>query len=752
MQRRTSIHIPLDGGGPSAPAPLWPPPDHCIDGRQARSGPHMLHEEHFRAVDELRAAIAHMLPISGDCRRLSDEDLMIRYLVARQWKVEAAREMLEHALEWRKKEGINDIFEWAARTMPVDITLRSHCQGICGLYGCDQEGNPVMWERPSANGAAILLKEFSRADVIKWNISIIERSREMAKALNVDRYTCVVDLCDLGLRNLLGDAGSLLKEQSKQIQEVLPEAMRKMFIVNAPMGFSSFWSVISVVLDKRVQEKISIKGKRYQGDPLSQWVPIEETPVEFNGEAIVDWEMQRMKPDSRPLTALRGCPSYCHKVKRVAQAAGTMLPRSSPDAQGGSWDLETALEWDSDDSPCAERVEPRCGDTAAALRRRSLAHDRPPALAQLQVGTRYVRLEEDRSFALLRQRMGLPDSFLKHNFDFDKMAPGGGKGGDCMARSNCKQWWVKDLNPGDYAALTSPGFLEEYVDHVTSNGGRSLICRLVALLNDEGRRMIVMSNCLPTPDTTWGHLAPKPDGGNTAGWSYLFDLKGNRDDKLMQRDGRPTPQVHKRCWQCNWLVGECLNCPRLCCLTPERQDYMEGKQIAFTECFHLSAPDSAALREVLEADVRFFQRIGLMDYSAIVGVIELRPGVDPPVPARGQNFARPYTAEWRGRRYAYYWGIIDFLQLWTCGKKAAHVIKWLFAPKPISTVEPTRYGEQFMGFVRQRVLADGQPLRADSRGAPQEPPGGDADSEAALQLGDVSPAFVTRGPDRPLIQ
>ena len=36
----------------------------------------------------------------------------------------------------------------------------------------------------------------------------------------------------------------------------------------------------------------------------------------------------------------------------------------------------------------------------------------------------------------------------------------------------------------------------------------------------------------------------------------------------------------------------------------------------------------------------------------------------------------------------------DYYQGWTGGKKVAHVIKKMFAPKPISTVSPTPYADQ----------------------------------------------------------
>mgnify|MGYP000916853167 CR=1 FL=1 len=69
---------------------------------------------------------------------------------------------------------------------------------------------------------------------------------------------------------------------------------------------------------------------------------------------------------------------------------------------------------------------------------------------------------------------------------------------------------------------------------------------------------------------------------------------------------------------------------------------------------------------------------------------------------------------------AYYLGIIDFLQGWTAGKKVAHVIKFLFAPKPISTVRPKPYADQFWAAQQRRfhALASAAP----AGGNPPPPP------------------------------
>ena len=51
---------------------------------------------------------------------------------------------------------------------------------------------------------------------------------------------------------------------------------------------------------------------------------------------------------------------------------------------------------------------------------------------------------------------------------------------------------------------------------------------------------------------------------------------------------------------------------------------------------------------------------------------------------------QPYVVVEGKRATAYYIGIIDFLQGWTGGKKCAHVIKVIFAPKPVRLLKSNR--------------------------------------------------------------
>jgi|SRR5579859_3694517 len=57
----------------------------------------------------------------------------------------------------------------------------------------------------------------------------------------------------------------------------------KFYLINAPWGFSTVWSVVKRWLDPVTVDKISILGSSYQPDLLKQ-IPKENLPSKFGGE------------------------------------------------------------------------------------------------------------------------------------------------------------------------------------------------------------------------------------------------------------------------------------------------------------------------------------------------------------------------------------------------------------------------------------------------------------------------------------
>lgn len=302
----------------------------------------------------------------------------------------------------------------------------------------------------------------------------------------------------------------------------------------------------------------------------------------------------------------------------------------------------------------------------------------------------------DEHLVCVRRAFNVGDDFLDGTVDFTKLAGGGGKGGDLMTRTTDGRFFVKQLNGGDADSLLREDFLRSYVATVTK--GTSLLCKLAAVfVHPTLGRFVAMANCLPT---------------YVDRWSGLYDLKGSADDKVLIEDGEPTPEVHKRCWHLGLMVREAAGCTRG---TPlDRQRYVAGKKAAYQTPIYVTKEQKQELMSAIDEDVALLKAFGLMDYSMIVGVHRPAPGTAATEmeanSAPGCLHGMAYASQHAGDTTIIYFGIIDFLQEWTGGKKCAHIIKAACAPQPISTIPPPRYAKQFREFFKYKLRDVAHPL------------------------------------------
>jgi len=310
----------------------------------------------------------------------------------------------------------------------------------------------------------------------------------------------------------------------------------------------------------------------------------------------------------------------------------------------------------------------------------------------IQVGKEQCPLIHDDFFSKLRNHYGVDDEFLS-TFDFGTMKSSGGKGGEKLARTPDKKYFVKEISACDRGTVTSQNFREDYLDRMTG-AADSYIVRFFALFRRKGNEKfyIVMSNCLP------------PALGGDKPWDVVYDCKGTRDDKVVFRAGEGVDQVHKRFYNFSWMLGEGLG---MGCTPENRKVYRKGKKDAF-KCTHTMTSESRRrVLDTIRSDAALFEQLNLMDYSVLMASIEIDANeVDSIVkyPGPGDQFLAPIVTINGPKAKIYYIGIIDFLQVWSSKKQVAHIIKLAFAPKPISTVPPKQYAKQFVSFFEKRLL------------------------------------------------
>ena len=95
--------------------------------------------------------------------------------------------------------------------------------------------------------------------------------------------TCctIMDLKGVGISKV-SSVYSYVKQASAMSQNYYPERLGRLYLINAPWGFSTVFSVVKGWLDPITVEKIHVLGGGYQKELLEQ-VPAENLPIIFGG-------------------------------------------------------------------------------------------------------------------------------------------------------------------------------------------------------------------------------------------------------------------------------------------------------------------------------------------------------------------------------------------------------------------------------------------------------------------------------------
>lgn len=91
----------------------------------------------------------------------------------------------------------------------------------------------------------------------------------------------IMDLKGVGIAKATSVYG-YLQAVSAISQNYYPERLGKMYVINAPWGFSGVFSMVKKFLDPVTSAKIHVLGSGYQTELLAQ-VPAENLPKEFGG-------------------------------------------------------------------------------------------------------------------------------------------------------------------------------------------------------------------------------------------------------------------------------------------------------------------------------------------------------------------------------------------------------------------------------------------------------------------------------------
>lgn len=232
-------------------------------------------------VHQLRS----MLEQVGYTDRL-DTLTMLRFLRARKFDVQLSKQMFIDSEKWRAEfgGGVDDLVR--TFTYPEKAQIVQYYPQY--YHKTDKDGRPVYIEALGKVDLKAMHKITSEDRMLQNLVCEYEKMADprlpacCRKAGYLLETSCsILDLKGVGISKASSVYGYIQKTSAVS-QNYYPERLGKLYMINAPWGFSTVWSFIKGWLDPVTVAKIHILGSGYEKELLAQ-IPKENLPKQYGG-------------------------------------------------------------------------------------------------------------------------------------------------------------------------------------------------------------------------------------------------------------------------------------------------------------------------------------------------------------------------------------------------------------------------------------------------------------------------------------
>ncbi|OCT64502.1 SEC14-like protein 5 isoform X2 [Xenopus laevis] len=220
--------------------------------------------------------------------KIPKDEHILRFLRARDFNMEKAREMLCQSLSWRKQHQVDYILQnWR----PPRV-LEEYYAG--GWHYHDKDGRPLYILRLGQVDTKGLVKALGEEAILRHVLSINEEGQKRCEESThlfgrpIWSWTCLVDLEGLNMRHLWRPGVKALLRIIEVVEANYPETLGRLLIVRAPRVFPVLWTLVSPFINENSRQKFLIySGNNYQGPGgIADYLDKEIIPDFLGGECM----------------------------------------------------------------------------------------------------------------------------------------------------------------------------------------------------------------------------------------------------------------------------------------------------------------------------------------------------------------------------------------------------------------------------------------------------------------------------------
>jgi len=194
--------------------------------------------------------------------------LLLRFLRARDFDLNKTYEMFSNCEKWRESIKIKELcknFEFPEEEEVHKLYPRFY-------HKVDKYGRPIYIEQLGPLDLKKLFNVTTEEKMINHHVYEYEKlihtrfpACSNKAGYHIETSCTIMDLKKVGLFQF-AKAFSFIKSSSAIAQDYYPEMLGQMFIINAPMLFTSTWKLITPLLDPVTVKKIKILGTKYESE------------------------------------------------------------------------------------------------------------------------------------------------------------------------------------------------------------------------------------------------------------------------------------------------------------------------------------------------------------------------------------------------------------------------------------------------------------------------------------------------------
>ncbi|KAM5227972.1 SEC14-like protein 5 isoform 2-T2 [Ctenodactylus gundi] len=273
---------------------------------------------HKLDADYIERCLGHLTPMQESCLiqlrhwlqethkgKIPKDQHILRFLRARDFHLDKAREMLCQSLSWRKQHQVDLLLQ----TWQPPPLLQEFYAG--GWHYQDIEGRPLYILRLGQMDTKGLMKAVGEEALLQHVLSVNEEGQKRCEGNTkqfgrpISSWTCLLDLEGLSMRHLWRPGVRALLRMIEVVEDNYPETLGRLLIVRAPRVFPVLWTLISPFISENTRRKFLIYGgSDYQGPGgLVDYLDRDVIPDFLGGDSVCDVPEGGLVPKSLYMTA-----------------------------------------------------------------------------------------------------------------------------------------------------------------------------------------------------------------------------------------------------------------------------------------------------------------------------------------------------------------------------------------------------------------------------------------------------------------